>query len=69
MGLASEEQNYVKEAVLSYEPLKNSCILKEWHQIIMNTPIYYDTLQKISTAIGDFFLIQCRSICDRPREL
>lgn len=27
-GLVSEEQKCVKEAVLSYELLKNSCILK-----------------------------------------
>lgn len=53
-GVVSEEQNCVKEAVLSYELLKNSCILKEWYQIIMNIPVYYDTLQKWSTCIGVF---------------
>lgn len=45
-GVVSEEQNCVKEVVLSYELLENSCILKEWYQIIMNIPVYYDTLQK-----------------------
>lgn len=53
-GVVPEEQNCVKEVVLSYEPLKNSCILKEWYQIIMSIPVYYDTLQKLSTAIGFF---------------
>lgn len=50
-GVVSEEQESVEEAVLTCEPLKNSCILKEWYQIIMNLAICFDTLQNSSTAI------------------